>query len=157
MKRRILSAITMSAMLVAAFAFAPTGFAQTSSDQTTLQDVKSETADVADAIKKYSASQKDKAVESAKAALNELDASIEELEATIEQKSGKMTQAAREKARKTMRDLRRQRTRVAEWYGGMKHSSKDAWEQVKEGFSESYGALTGAWDKARKEFADGGA
>ncbi len=157
MNNRIRKSLTRSIVFTIAVAFAPIGLAQTSSDQTTMQDVKSEAADVAKAIKKYSANQKDQAIESAKSALNELDARIEKLETTIEQQSDKMTEAARENARKTMKALREQRNSLAEWYGGMKHSSNDAWEHVKEGFSESYSALTGAWDKARKEFADGGA
>jgi hypothetical protein len=60
-----------------------------------------------------------------------------------------------QKASETMKALRQQRNRVAEWYGGMKHSSRDAWEDVKEGFSESYSALVGSWDEARQEFEDG--
>ena len=41
---------------------------------------------------------------------------------------------------------------LAEWYGGLKHSSSNAWEDVKTGFLESYHQLQGAFDKAAQEF-----
>lgn len=131
---------------------APNGIAQSSSDVTTMRDVKKEVADVTESIKKYSADRKDEAVDKAQAALDELDASIKSLERSIEKRSEHMSQATRDKARQTLEDLRAQRNRVAEWYGGLKHSSRDAWDHVKEGFSESYSALRSAWDEARKEF-----
>jgi hypothetical protein len=37
-------------------------------------------------------------------------------------------------------------------YGGMKHSSAKAWEQVKKGFLDSYESLSKAFDKAVKSF-----
>jgi hypothetical protein len=35
----------------------------------------------------------------------------------------------------------------------MKHSSADAWDQVKKGFVDSYDALANAFDKAEDEFS----
>ena len=139
----------------AACAIGSNCFAQSSSGETTAKDVKKELSDVSSVIQKYSADRKDEAVSTAKAALNELDASIAELESAIEAKSSQMSQATRRKASETMQGLRQQRNRVAEWYGGMKHSSRDAWVDVKKGFSESYSALVNSWDKARQEFEDG--
>lgn len=140
----------------AACAIGSSCLAQSSSDGTTAKDVKKELSDVTDVLQKYSADRKDEAVSTARAALNELDASIAELESAIEAKSSQMSQATRRKASETMQGLRQQRNRVAEWYGGMKHSSRDAWVDVKKGFSESYSALVDSWDKARREFENGG-
>ena len=142
-------------VFTAACAIGSSCFAESSTGETTAKDVKNELSDVAEVIQEYSADRKDEAVSTAKAALNELDASIAELESTIEAKSSRMSQATRRKASEAMKELRQQRNRVAEWYGGMQHSSRDAWEDVKEGFSESYSALVGSWDKARQEFEDG--
>ena len=50
---------------------------------------------------------------------------------------------------------RRQRNRVAEWYGGMEHGSAGAWDQVKRGFVTAYGELDSAFVKAAKEFERG--
>jgi hypothetical protein len=63
-----------------------------------------------------------------------------------------MDQAARTKAQQTLTALRKHRTDVAEWYGGLKHSSNKAWEDVKAGFLKSYHELRDAFDKAAKEF-----
>lgn len=54
-----------------------------------------------------------------------------------------------------LRELRQQRNRVAEWYGGMEHGSAHAWEQVKRGFVTAYGELNSALGKAAKEFERG--
>ena len=108
--------------------------------------------DVSKTIKGYTVTQRDAAVKSAKAALDELDASIERLERKLESDWDKMDQAARRKARAALDALRRQRNEAAEWYGGLKHSSKEAWDEVKDGFAKSYDALTGAFSKARKAF-----
>jgi len=43
-------------------------------------------------------------------------------------------------------------TKAAEWYGGLKHSSAESWEQVKTGFVKSYEVLKESFAKARKGF-----
>lgn len=108
--------------------------------------------DVSKTIKGYTVTQRDEAVKSAKAALDELDASIRRLERKLESDWDKMDEAARRKARAALDALRKQRNEAAEWYGGLKHSSAEAWDEVKNGFSKSYDALTGAFGKARKAF-----
>jgi hypothetical protein len=63
-----------------------------------------------------------------------------------------MNQAGREKARATLKSLRKRRNELAEWYGGMQHSSSKAWLHVKKGFLDSYEALSKAYDEAIDEF-----
>jgi hypothetical protein len=63
-----------------------------------------------------------------------------------------MSEAAREDARATLKALRQQRLLVAEWYGGLKNSSTEAWDHMKKGFSDAYQSLRGSWQKAEKEF-----
>lgn len=41
---------------------------------------------------------------------------------------------------------------AGEWYGGMKHSSAGAWNQMKKGFSDAYQSLYDSWKKATDEF-----
>jgi hypothetical protein len=84
--------------------------------------------------------------------MKDLDARIQGMEDRLEKKWGQMDQAAREKARSAMQSLRKKRNELAEWYGGMKHSSANAWEQAKKGFLDSYDSLSKAFDKAVKEF-----
>ena len=108
--------------------------------------------DVSKTIRGYTVTQRDEAVKSAKAAMDELDASIRRLERKTASEWDKMDEAARRKARAALDALRRQRNEVAEWYGGLKHSSAEAWDEVKNGFSKSYEALTGAFGRARKAF-----
>lgn len=63
-----------------------------------------------------------------------------------------MDQAARQKMAATLTALRKQRNETAEWYGGLKHSSGNAWEDVKTGFLKRYEDLPDTFQKARSEF-----
>ena len=67
-----------------------------------------------------------------------------------------MDQAARREARSTLASLRKQRNELAEWYGGLKYSSAEAWGRVKSGFLKSYEALSKAFGKAESEFNSNG-
>jgi len=135
------------------FAMASISFAaQTSTDQTTTQEVKQKVAEAAEAIKNYSVAQRDEALKKAKTVLDDLDVRIDLMQSRLNEKWDQMVQVAREKAMDSLTTLRKQRNDIAEWYGGLKHSSSKAWGDVKEGFLKSYQALREAFDKAQSEF-----
>jgi len=135
---------------------APSALAgQDSGQKTTARDVKKEVVDAAEAIKNFSAAQRDEAVKKTRAALEDLDARIERLEARIREKWGQMDQAAREKAAAALRTLKQERARVAEWTGGLQHGSAEAWEKVKQGFSKAYSDLKASWEKTNQELDSG--
>jgi chromosome segregation ATPase len=108
--------------------------------------------DVSRTIKDYTVAQRDEAIKSAKAALDDMDASIRRLERKLEREWDQMDAAARKRARATLDALRRERNELAEWYGGLKYSSAEAWDEVKSGFAKSYDDLKGAFGRARKAF-----
>ena len=120
--------------------------------KTTAKDVSKKVGDAGKAIKDYTVAQRDEAIKSAKAALDDADRRINRLERKLENDWERMDQAARDKARATMRALRKERNELAEWYGGLKHSSAEAWDQVKAGFVKSYEVLRQSFVKAGKEF-----
>lgn len=119
-----------------------------------LDQVKHEWGEAVEVLGNYSAAQRDAAVASAERTLTAMDQRIERLEARTRQQWGKLTQSAREARELTLRKLRAQRNQVAEWYGGMKHSSAGAWESVKQGFIDSYAVLSESFSAAREEFGD---
>lgn len=123
---------------------------------TDLSDVKREWADTVAALKSYTAAQRDTAVAKAEQTLDTMDRRIEQLEARTRKQWNKLNQSAREARLASLRTLRAQRNQVAEWYGGMKHSSAGAWEAVKQGFIDSYAVLSDSFGKAWNEF-DGAA
>src|SRR6266704_1396699 len=86
----------------------------------------------------------------AKAALDDVDARIRRMERKLDNEWDKMDKAARRNSRSTLNALRRERGELAEWYGGLKHSSAESWEQVKAGFVKSYETLKESFAKARK-------
>lgn len=118
------------------------------------EKVKAEAKDLMQALKGYTVAQKDEAVRKTGAALDALDRRIEVLETRVDRQWGRMSEATRSQSRATLSALREERTEVAEWYGGLKNSSADAWGHVKQGFSNAYKSLQQSWDKAEQEFAD---
>jgi peptidoglycan hydrolase CwlO-like protein len=135
------------------FAMGSVSFAaQTSTNVTGTKDVKEKVTEAVQTIEKYSVDQRDEAVKKAKATLDDLDARIDSLDSQINKEWDQMDQSAREKAMATLSTLRKQRNEVAEWYGGLKHSASNAWEDVKKGFLKSYQELQDTFDKAHSEF-----
>ena len=135
------------------FAMASVSFvAQTSADKTTTKEVKEKVVEAAEAIKNYSVDQRDEALKKAKVALDDLDASIDRMQSQLNENWDQMDQSARNNATATLKALKKQRNGIAEWYGGLKHSSSKAWEDVKKGFLRSYRELRDAFDKAKGEF-----
>jgi len=119
--------------------------------KTTAKDVAREAGETGRAIKDYTVAQRDEALKQAKAALDDLDTRIRRMERKLDSEWERMDQGARKKARATLDALRRERNEAAEWYGGLKHSSAESWEQVKAGFVKSYEVLRQSFAKARKE------
>ncbi len=125
--------------------------AETASDKTSMEEVKKETQDLLRTLGAYSVEQRDELILKTKAALDNLDKRIEALEKRADKGWDKMDKAAREKARASLKELRSQRTQVAERYDTLKNSTGDAWEHVKKRFSEAYKNLNDAWEKSEKE------
>jgi len=139
-------------LLITLFGIAPLSQAETSSEKTSIEEVKQETQDLIHTIKAYSADQRDEAIQKTKSALEKLDKRIDSVETRIDNNWDNMNKAAREKARANLKALHEQRIKVAEWYGGLKSSSGDAWGHMKKGFSNAYQALYDAWEKSEQAF-----
>lgn len=139
-------------LLLAIFGLTSLCSAAPASDKTSLEDVKKESKDLLQTLKGYSAAQRDEAIARIKVTLDDLDQRIRVLEATIDANWEKMDKTARANARNRLQELHKERTEVAEWYGSLKSSSAEAWEQTKKVFSEAYKDLNEAWEKSEIEF-----
>jgi len=124
--------------------------AEPPSPKVTAKDISKKADDTASIIGKYTIQQRDEALKAAKSALDELDARLRALDRKLDREWDQMDQSARKNARAAQSALRRQRDEVAEWYGGLKHSSAESWDEVKAGFSTSYDKLKASVSKARK-------
>lgn len=142
---------TVIAVMALCF-FTPIAQAESGNDTVTAQDVKKETKELINTLQQYTAEQREQAVEETKQALKKLDVRIDELETRVDNNWDKMTQAARQKARDNLKALRQQRNELAEWYGSLKISSAEAWEQMKKGFADAYQSMSNAWEKAKSEY-----
>ncbi len=122
------------------------------STPTTAKDVKQEWAEALDAIKGYSVSQRDAALAKAESLLASMDSQIEALEAKAQNEWKDLGQEARAKRQAALKTLRRQRAELSEWYGGMKHSSSKAWDEVRSGFVDAYDTLGNSFTDAASQF-----
>jgi len=116
------------------------------------REVGREVEEAVEAIKEYSADQKEAAVKKGKALLDHLDGRIEQLESRMKKDWDRMGESARKAAKSSLEAIRKQRDEVARWYGSMTKSSSGAWEEVKKGFVESYQTLSDSFDKAADKF-----
>lgn len=137
--------------VIATLCLAPLSVTQASDDKTTIQDVKQEAQELISKIKGYTADQRDEAIKHTEQALKKLDDRIEVLETDIYNSWERMDKAGREKAQSSMKELRKQRVELAEWYGSMKNSSANVWEQMKKGFSDAYQGIVDTWAKFRSK------
>lgn len=122
--------------------------------KTSKMEVKKEIKEATETIKKYSIEQRDEAVKSTKSTLDKMDKRIDQMESDLNKKWKTMTESAREQKQESIHALKKKRNEVAEWYGGLKHGSANAWEEIKKGFSNAYEALGVAVNKAEKEFSN---
>lgn len=139
-------------MLAGILGTTPLCYAKTTTEQTSVAEVKKETKDLIKTLKSYTIEQKDEAIKKTKTALNNLDKRMDALEARVDENWDEMDEKSRKKARESLKTLRKQRNKVAQWYGGMKGSTASAWEHMKEGFSKAYKSINTAWEKSENEF-----
>ena len=72
-------------------------------------EVKEKVAAAAEAIKNYSAAQRDEALQKAKAVMDDLDVRIDRMQSQLNEKWDQMDQLARQKAMDSLTTLRKQR------------------------------------------------
>jgi hypothetical protein len=116
------------------------------------QDVQADWSAAVESLKSYSVGQRDAAVEKAGETLADMDRSIEELEQRTAEEWAGLSDEARVARRKAIRELTARRNELAEWYGGMKYSSAQAWGEMQKGFAEAYKILQESWEDALEEF-----
>lgn len=114
--------------------------------------VKREASEALDAIKSYSAEQRDQAVQELDDVLTRLDSRIAALKVRIDNKAADMKDDARANAESTMNELRQARDALGEKYEDLKDSSGDAWGRVKNAFAESYESVSQSLQRATEEF-----
>lgn len=153
MMRSFRTSSAILCVLLTLLIYSPFAMAGTAEDpQTTASEVRQQIDEALQSIGSYSAEQRDAALEKAKETLEKTDARIDEFEQQIDRNWDTMNQEARSQAKETLKTLKKQRTVIAEWYGGLKHSSANAWEEIKKGFSKSYTDLEDSIAKAREKF-----
>jgi len=129
-------------LLSSLIAFAANESSETDQSSTSAETVKQETAEALAALKDYTIESRDEMIEEANQLLAYLDQRIDRLSSKIEAQSASAQDSVKAQWQETLATLRKQRVQVAEWLGGLQYSSQEAWEEVKEGFSQAYQELS---------------
>jgi chromosome segregation ATPase len=143
-----LMTLRAGALAVGIAAFALSSAAQDTGALTTTDDVRSEISQAMEAIAAYSEQERDQALAGARAAMTGLDAEIERREEAVRENWAEMSDATRDTARARLRDLREARNRLSERYGALETGASGAWDELKSGFSNAWGAFSEAWSAA---------
>ena len=152
MRTRIVTAMYFLMQCLLFSAMALQGFAaDTEQGSITLKEMKQEVGQAFKSIENYSAAEKDKALDKTRGALADVDARIDDMENRSAAKWHSMSETARKKEQAALRELKRERIKVAEWYGSMKNSSAETWEDTKKAFLKSTDALSDAFNKTEQQ------
>lgn len=116
------------------------------------EQLKKEIREAMDALASYSVERRDEALAGAQKATDALDLEIARLQERMDLGWQRMSQAARDRSRLSMDDLHRRRAELAEWTGGLRHGSANAWTELKGGFARSADELEQAMQRARAQF-----
>lgn len=116
-------------------------------------EVQEDISDTMESISRYSAKQREEATAVAREELAEMGRKIDSLQEKISGQWDQFSDAARDQWRDTLAALQEKRVASAEWYGRVRHSSEDAWDEIKEGYVEAITELEQAWEKARDKFS----
>ena len=143
-----LMTLRAGALAVGIAAFALSSAAQDTGALTTTDDVHSEISQAMEAIAAYSEQERDQALAGARAAMTGLDAEIERREEAVRENWAEMSDATRDTARARLRDMREARNRLSERYGALETGASGAWDELKSGFSNAWGAFSEAWSAA---------
>jgi hypothetical protein len=143
-----LMTLRAGALAVGIAAFALSSAAQDTGALTTTDDVRSEISQAMEAIAAYSEQERDQALAGARAAMTGLDAEIERREEAVRENWAEMSDATRDTARARLRDMREARNRLSERYGALETGASGAWDELKSGFSNAWGAFSEAWSAA---------
>jgi len=113
-------------------------YATTATDQTIAEALSEKTRATIEEIKQYSVESKEIAGEKAKEIIADADARIKILEDATADKTNNMSDSMRDAKIKTIVKLKEKRQSLQNWYQKFHNSSKDAWDEIKQGFIKSY-------------------
>lgn len=147
--------VTLVLGMISAFLLVilPVAYMRRTSAERSARRVRKHFGKTVEAIRDYSSQQRDKAMNKAAKSLEELDSRLDAMEEALYEKWDQMDRETRDSCRKALREFRAQRGRVAEWYGAMRYSSENAWENMKEGFLDSYREIKESLERAAGSFS----
>ncbi|GHD51532.1 hypothetical protein SAMN05216429_10823 [Marinobacter persicus] len=88
--------------------------------------------------------------------LDAIDGRIAALENKLQDGWSKADKLTRAQAQTALASLRRERSRVDEWYQRMQDSADFTWESMKDGFNDAFDTLSEDWQSAEEKVREAG-
>lgn len=126
------------------------GQEETGAGHGTAADIKRALNDTARAIRDFTMAQKKELMAKAHSSLKALDRKIKAFETDSKKSCDRMNRAAREKAKRALNRLKKQRAEAGTWLDRLQKSSSRTWKRMKKGLSHSWKALEKAFNNAEK-------
>jgi Spy/CpxP family protein refolding chaperone len=126
------------------------GQEETGAGHGTAADIKRALNDTARAIRDFTMAQKKELMATAHSSLKALDRKIKAFETDSKKSCDRMNRAAREKAKRALNRLKKQRAEAGTWLDRLQKSSSRTWKRMKKGLSHSWKALEKAFNNAEK-------
>ncbi len=117
---------------------------------TTSQEVRNEVGDAMDALRDYSAEQREEALATLDDALETIDAEIARREEFLRKGWADMSDTTRAAAAEALANMRTARNDLGELYGQLQAGADDAWDDMT-------AEVTAAWENLRDAWSDGSA
>ena len=109
--------------------------------------LRKEVSEALEALQQYSYEQRQQAAEKTRETLEDLDRRIQQLRERLEQELAEADEATRERTREALRQLERSREQLGDWYLRLRDSSAEAWNELRDGLSDSLRALQRSFEE----------
>ncbi|WP_372996683.1 hypothetical protein [Marinobacter sp.] len=118
--------------------------------EATVESLQQEVQRLNDELADFTTERRDRLMTDVEEVLDAIDGRIATLETRLQDDWESADRVARVQAQTALASLRRERSRVAEWYQRMEDSADFTWESMKDGFNDAFDELSDAWQDAEQ-------
>lgn len=141
---------TFSSLLLALLMPLAQGQAAEGEGDAAVESLRQEVQTLNQELADFTAERRERLMADIKDLLGAIDDRIATLESNLKEDWNSSDRVARAQAQTALASLRRERSRVEEWYQRMQDSADFTWASMKEGFNEAFDELSQAWQDAEQ-------
>jgi prefoldin subunit 5 len=145
-----------SALLLAIMMPLTQGQAAEHEDDAAVESLRQEVQTLNKELSDFTTERRDRIMADIEDVLSAIDDRIATLDGRLKEDWDSADRVARAQAQTALASLRRERSRVTEWYQRMQDSADFTWESMKDGFNDAFNELSDAWQDAEQNIRKAG-